>query len=146
MWPCSKARKPAAAEEEPLLPQHEDPNSNTYLQQQLRVKLHNYAIIRALRNGYLPSTNQLVAHLRLFLISDFLNPDNPTLSSAGRQLARDCKTWIRALITVLLDKNGENQLQDIIWYFSKSRVSVDTDDLAGRACQSTAQADTAAGI
>lgn len=143
MWPFSNPQKQArGGETQPLLPQHVD--ENTELQRQLREKLYTYEVLRALYNGFMPTTDQAVAHLRALLVSDFLNPANPTLSQAGRQLSRDCRVWIRTLIDLLCDKNGGNQIQEIIWNFSKSRISVDTGDLAGRASLSKAQADTAA--
>jgi len=45
---------------------------------------------------------------------------------------------------LLQHKNSEDQIQDFIWFLSKSKVSVDVDDLAERASKAKAKADTAA--
>ena len=42
-------------------------------------------------------------------------------------------------------KNSKDQIQDFIWYLSKSRVSVDVEDIARRATRSKAKADATAG-
>ncbi|EEP75982.1 predicted protein [Uncinocarpus reesii 1704] len=141
MLSCCKPRKPSNGETQPLLPQHD---ANTQMQRELQDKLHGYEMVRAVYSGFMPSTAQTVSHLRAFLVSDLLNPDNQTLSKAGRKLSQDCRAWIRVFIEALEDKNGGDQVQEIIWNFSKSRVSVDTADLAGKASLSKAQADTAA--
>nr|KMM65656.1 hypothetical protein CPAG_02002 [Coccidioides posadasii RMSCC 3488] len=141
MLSCCKPRRPRHGETEPLLPQHE---SNTSLQRDLQEKLHGYEMLRAVYSGFMPSSAQIVSHLRALLVSDLLNPDNPTLSSSGRQLAQDCRAWLRVFIQVLRDKNGDDQLQEVIWNLSRSKVSVDTARLAGTASSAKAQADTAA--
>ncbi|WEW57879.1 hypothetical protein PRK78_003346 [Emydomyces testavorans] len=141
MLSCCRTRKPPEGETQPLLPQHE---ANTHLQRELQDKLHGYEIVRAVYSGFMPSSAQIVSHLRAVLVSDFLNPDNPTLSHAGRQLARDCRAWIRVFIDVLRDKNGDDQLQEVIWNFSRSKASIDTSDLAGRVSLAKTRADTAA--
>lgn len=140
---CCRSRKPNHGEQEPLLPQHE---TNTVLQRQLQDKLHGYEMVRAAYSGFMPSTDQIVAHLRALLVSDLLNPDNPTLSSKGRLLVQDLKVWIRAFIEVLCTKNGEDQIQEIIWNLSRSRASVDVPGLVQTAAMSKARADSAAGM
>ncbi|PGH23682.1 hypothetical protein AJ80_02288 [Polytolypa hystricis UAMH7299] len=143
MWSsCFKSRRAANnPETQPLLPQYQD---DTALQRQVHQKLHTYQIVRALSNGYMPSTEQLVANLRALLVSDFLNPDGSSVSNAGRRFARDGRLWIQLFIEFLQGKNKDDQLQDIIWQVSRSKVSVDTGDIASRALQSKAQADTKA--
>ena len=143
------------AQREPLLPRYEQ---DTHLQRALYRKLHSYQMLRALGKGYMPSTEQAVVSLRTLLASDVLNPDtapantsdsgtnyiNPDLSDDGRRLARLARLWIQQLITLLLHKNGADQLQDLLWYLARSRVSVDAGDLAARARRVRGRADAAA--
>ncbi|KAI1876070.1 uncharacterized protein JN550_001566 [Neoarthrinium moseri] len=128
-------------DQEPLLPQYEQ---DTHLQRELYRKLHSYQMLRALTKGYMPSTEQAIINLRTLLASDVLNPDNPDLSDSGRRLARLTKQWLHQFITLLKNKNDEDQLQDLIWFLTKSRISVDVDDLQHRASKSKAKADAAA--
>ena len=143
MWSCCKSRKAATAERQPLLQHTQD---ETTLQHRLRDKLHTYEMIQALSQGFLPSTNQLTGHLRALISSDLLNPDNPTLSMSGRQLARDCRACIRIFIGILHEKNGDDYLQEFIWQFSQSKASLDVAALERQASTTKAHADTAAGI
>ncbi|RYP86167.1 hypothetical protein DL769_000779 [Monosporascus sp. CRB-8-3] len=129
------------SEREPLLPQYEQ---DTHLQRQLSRKLHSYQMLRALSKGYMPSTEQAIILLRTLLASDVLNPDNPDLSADGRRLARLTKLWLQQFITLLQHKNDQDQLQDLIWFLTKSRISVDVEDLTARAQKAKAKADTAA--
>ncbi|EMR65759.1 putative bactericidal permeability-increasing protein [Eutypa lata UCREL1] len=129
------------SEREPLLPQYEQ---DTHLQRELYRKLHSYQMLRALGKGYMPSTEQTIINLRTLLASDVLNPDNPDLSVDGRRLVRLTKLWLQQFITLLLHKNDKDQLQDLIWFLTKSRISVDVDDLASRAKKTKGKADTAA--
>lgn len=143
MWSsCCKSRKPQSGETQPLLPQHED---ETTLQHRLDEKLRTYEVLRAMSRGFLPSTEQGIAQLRVLLASDLLNPNNPSLSLAGRQLARDCRAVVRVFIDVVQEKNGKDQLQEFLWQFSRSKASVDRRDLAERASMAKTRADTAAG-
>ncbi|KAI0431987.1 hypothetical protein F5Y09DRAFT_303174 [Xylaria sp. FL1042] len=139
---CFGLRKEDAdPEQQPLLPQYEQ---DTRLQRELMRKLHSYQMYRALSKGYMPSTEQAIAHLRTLLASDVLNPDNPDLSGSGRRLVRLTKQWLQQFIVLLNNKNSKDQLQDLIWFLAKSRVSVDIDDISARATKVKAKADTAA--
>ncbi|RYP46302.1 hypothetical protein DL768_007469 [Monosporascus sp. mg162] len=129
------------SEREPLLPQYEQ---DTHLQRQLSRKLHSYQMLRALGKGYMPSTEQTIILLRTLLASNVLNPDNPDLSADGRRLARLTKLWLQQFSTLLQHKNEQDQLQDLIWFLTKSRISVDVEDLTARAQKAKAKADTAA--
>jgi hypothetical protein len=102
-------------------------------------------MIRALSKGYLPSTEQLIINLRTLLASDLLNPDNPQLSDSGRLLIKYTKQWLTDFIELLRHKNDADQIQDFIWFLSKSNIHVDTGDLAARASKVRAKADTSAG-
>ncbi|KAI1323980.1 hypothetical protein F5Y16DRAFT_326966 [Xylariaceae sp. FL0255] len=129
------------AEHQPLLPQYQQ---DTHLQRQLYRKLHTYQMIRALSKGYMPTTEQAIINLRTLLASDVLNPDNPDLSDSGQRLMRLTKTWLKQFIDLLNHKNDRDQLQDLIWFFTKSRVSVDVDHLSSKASKAKAKANTAA--
>ncbi|KAI1827744.1 hypothetical protein F4861DRAFT_529220 [Xylaria intraflava] len=128
-------------EQQPLLPQYEH---DTHLQRELAQKLHSYQMYRALAKGYMPSTEQAVVNLRTFLASEVLNPDNPDLSSSSRDLLRQIKKWLHQFIALLSNKNGRDQLQDLIWFFAKSRISLDVDHLGTKAKEVRVKADTAA--
>ncbi|KAK4613606.1 hypothetical protein CLAFUW4_09577 [Fulvia fulva] len=125
----------------PLLPQYHD---DTELQRRLHQKLHTYQMFRAISQGYMPSTEQIIINLRTIMASDVLNPDNPDLSQSGRRLVKYAKTWLQQFMDLLLHKNARDQIQDLLWFLSKSKVSVDVDDIAARAQKSKAKADTAA--
>lgn len=142
MSSCFGWRKSKDADREPLLPQYRD---DTVLQRELHQKLHSYQMIRALGDGYMPTTEQAIVNLRTLLASDVLNPHDPSLSDSGKQLVKYTKRWLQQFIDLLNNKNGENQIQDLFWYLSKSNVSVDVNDLANRAGNAKAKADTAAG-
>ncbi|KAI1089515.1 hypothetical protein F5B19DRAFT_466903 [Rostrohypoxylon terebratum] len=128
-------------EREPLLPQYEQ---DTHLQRELYRKLHSYQMLKALTKGYMPSTEQTIVNLRTLLASDILNPENPDLSNSGRRLVRLTKLWLQQFITLLQHKNDKDQLQDLVWFLSKSQISVDVDDLTSRVKKTKAKADIAA--
>ncbi|OTB12805.1 hypothetical protein K445DRAFT_320604 [Daldinia sp. EC12] len=134
-------KKGTDPEQEPLLPQYEQ---DTHLQRELYRKLHSYQMIRALTKGYMPTTEQAIVNLRTLLASDVLNPENPDLSDSGRRLVRLTKLWLQQFITLLQHKNGKDQLQDLIWFLSKSRISIDVEDLSARAKKTKTKADIAA--
>lgn len=137
---CFGCGKDRDEDQQPLLPQYEQ---DTHLQRQLYRKLHTYQMLRALTKGYMPSTEQTIINLRTLLASDVLNPDNPDLSDSGRRLARLTKQWLHQFISLLKNKNDRDQLQDLIWFLAKSRVSVDLEDLQRQARKSKVKADTA---
>jgi len=101
-------------------------------------------MIRALSKGYMPSNEQVIINLRSLLSAAILNPDNPDLSDSGRLLVKYVKQWLYDFIELLQHKNNKDQIQDFIWFLTKSRVSVDVEDIARRATTSKAKADTAA--
>ena len=142
MSSCFGFRKTKGEDTEALLPQYED---DTSLQRQLHQKMHSYQMVRALAKGFMPSTEQLIINLRTILAADVLNPDNPDLSDSGRLLVKYSKQWLSEFIEMLRHKNDEDQIQDFIWFLSKSRVSLDTDDLANTASKVKSKADATAG-
>lgn len=129
------------SERAPLLPQYEQ---DTTLQAELHQKLHSYQMYRAMSKGYMPSTEQVIINLRTFLSSDVLNKDNPDLSNSGRRLIIQTRQWLQQFMDLLQHKNSEDQIQDLIWFLSKSKITVDVDDLTARAQKSKAKADTQA--
>ncbi|KAJ5888765.1 hypothetical protein N7495_008806 [Penicillium taxi] len=128
-------------ETEPLLPRYED---DTPRQRQLHQKLHSYQMIRAMSEGYMPSTEQTIANLRTLLASDVLNFRNQDIGSVGRQLARDARLWVEALINFLYHKNNQDQLQEFLWRLSQSRASLDGSRVSQHAAHVKSRADTKA--
>ena len=108
-------------------------------------KLHTYLMIRALSEKYMPSTEQTVANLRTLLASDILNSNKPSLSDSGRLLQKHLKQWLTDFIELLRHKNNDDQVQDFIWFLSKSRVSLDTNDLVNATSSAKSKADASAG-
>jgi hypothetical protein len=129
-------------ETEPLLPRY---NDDTTLQNRLHEKLHSYQMLRALSKGYMPSNEQLIINLRTLLSADILNPETSGLSDSGRALVLNTRLWLKQFIELLIHKNDKDQIQDFIWYLSKSRVTIDAYDISQRASRAKAKADTAAG-
>jgi len=126
-----------------LLPRYED---DTALQHKLHQKLHTYQMLRALSKGFMPSTEQAIANLRALLASDVLNANNTDLSESGRQLVRQCRTWLKAFIELLRNKNNEDQIQDLIWSLTKSRISLDVDDMSHQVSKVKARANATASM
>ena len=142
MSSCFGFRKSKTEDTEALLPQYGD---DTSLQRTLHQKMHTYQMIRALSKGFMPSTEQLVVNLRTLLAADILNPDNPDLSDSGRLLLKFTKQWLSQFIEAIRHKNDNDQIQDFIWFLSKSRVSLDTDNITKSAKNVKAKADATAG-
>jgi len=139
---CFGLRKSKAEDTEPLLPQYAN---DTVMQRELYQKLHSYQMFRALGKGFMPSNEQTIINLRTLVAADILNPDNSDLSDSGRLLTKYTKQWLKQFIELLQHKNSEDQIQDFIWFLTKSRISVDVDDIANQASKAKGKADTAAG-
>ncbi len=144
MSSCFGSRKKSSrsGDRQPLLPQYEN---DTSLQRAAHQKMHSYQMLRALTKGYMPSTDQAIVTLRTLLASDFLNPETPGLSDAGRKLMKFTKQWLMQFIELLRSKNDGDQIQDFVWFLLHSRVSVNTQDLIQTAQSTRARADTEAG-
>jgi hypothetical protein len=143
MSSCFGFRKKQRNEDtEALLPEY---NDDTSLQRALHQKMHTYQMFRALSKGFMPSTEQVIINLRTLLASDVLNPDNPELSDSGRRLLKFTKQWITQFIELIRNKNDKDQIQDFIWFLSKSRMSLDTEDLVNTASKVKRKADARAG-
>ncbi|KAL8833760.1 MAG: hypothetical protein Q9170_004093 [Blastenia crenularia] len=142
MSSCFGLRKSKREEDtEALLPQYGD---DTSMQRSVHQKMHSYQMYRALSKGFMPSNEQLIVNLRTLLAADVLNPENPDLSDSGRLLAKYTKQWLAAFIEMLRNKNDNDAIQDFIWFLSKSRLSVDTEDIANKASTVKSKADTTA--
>jgi hypothetical protein len=102
-------------------------------------------MIRAISEGYMPTTEQTIANLRTLLASDVLNLRNQDIGSVGRQLVRDSRLWIQVFIEFLEQKNGQDQLQQFLWRLARSRVEVDSERVSRQATHVKARADTKAG-
>lgn len=140
-WLGFGTRRRRDPERRPLLPQYDD---ETARQQRLHEKLHTYQMLRAMCRGYMPSTEQVIVHLRCLMSADVLNPDGQTLSSSGRALISSAKLWLAQLVEVLRRTNSHDQIQDFIWCLSKARLDVDTRDLGAKAAAYRARADASA--
>ncbi|MCJ1352365.1 MAG: hypothetical protein MMC33_002349 [Icmadophila ericetorum] len=138
---CLGIRKTKGEDTEALLPQYQD---DTTLQRRLHQKMHTYQMLRALSKGFMPSTEQLIINLRTLLASDVLNPDNPDLSDSGRLVLKYSKQWLTEFIEMLRNKNDKDQIQDFIWFLSKARISLDTEDITRNASKIRAKADATA--
>lgn len=138
---CLGGNRKRDADTEPLLPQY---NDETGMQRTIHEKLHSYQQLRALSKGFMPDTEQTIINLRTLLSSEVLNEDNPDLSDSGRRLIKYSRQWLQNFIELLRKKNDRDQIQDLIWFLSQSRISVDTEDIARRAQKSKAKADTVA--
>ncbi|KAI4091936.1 MAG: hypothetical protein LQ344_003754 [Seirophora lacunosa] len=142
MSSCFGLRKSKREEDtEALLPQYRD---DTSMQRSVHQKMHSYQMYRALSKGYMPSNEQLVVNLRTLVAADVLNPDNPDLSDSGRLLVKYTKQWLTQFIEMLRNKNDNDAIQDFIWFLTKSRISLDTEDLANKASNVKSKADTVA--
>ena len=139
-----RRRNHTDADTDPLLPRYDDETSRQRL---LHQKLHSYQQLRALSQGYMPSTEQAIANLRTLLASDLLRPDpdrDAALSPSGRRVVRYTRIWLQQFSELVREKNESDQLQDLIWCLSRSRVSVDVEDLAARAKDAKGKADVTA--
>lgn len=141
MSSCFGFRKSRGDDQRPLLPKYRD---DTTLQRELHQKLHSYQMWRALSKGFMPSNEQVIINLRSLLAADILNPENPDLSDSGRLLVKYSKQFLHEFIDLLQHKNSQDQIQDFIWYLSKSRVNVDAADIARRTSVSKTKADITA--
>ena len=127
-------------EREPLLPRH---NQDTALQAGLKDKLHTYQMLNAVSRGYMPSNEQLVAHL--LHATEILRVVPSDLSHTGKELIRSLREHIKQLVTFFEAKNGSDQIQDFVWYITKARLSVDTEDLERSAQEIRPRADITTG-
>ncbi|RMD39901.1 hypothetical protein DV735_g5220, partial [Chaetothyriales sp. CBS 134920] len=136
-------RKKDDSATEPLLPRHHKDDGPTR-QRVLRRKLHTYAMVKALGEGFLPSNQQAISNLRTLLASDALNANTRELSDAGRRLVRNIRSWVSLVIQILQNKNSGDQIQDFIYALNHSHLSIDLNDVSHQASRAKARADAAA--
>lgn len=134
-------------ERRPLLANGDE---ETQHQRTLHQKLHTYQMVRAIGDGYIPSTTQIAANLRrLHSDDDGDRHHQSDLSVSGQRLSALSERWIDQLITLLERKNGGDQIQDFAWCVRKARlnvdVTVDADDLGRIGSQAMYRAGQAAG-
>lgn len=111
-------------ERQPLLPRH---HQDTSLQTSIEDKLHSFQILKALSDGYMPSNEQLVGHLRHAI--DVLRTVPAGTSSTGKEFIRSFREHLKQLVAFFENKNSADQIQDFLWYAAKARLSIDLDDL-----------------
>ncbi|KAL2444714.1 hypothetical protein ABEF95_017173 [Exophiala dermatitidis] len=138
---CGFGRKRGGEDTAPLLPRYED---DTARERAIHQKLHTYQMLRALSKGYMPSNEQTIINLRTLLASDVLNPNNKDLSESGRLLIRNCRNWLKLFIELLQHKNSQDQIQDFVWNLTKSRISLDVNDIAYTASKAKSRAEAQA--
>ncbi|KIH93591.1 hypothetical protein SPBR_04105 [Sporothrix brasiliensis 5110] len=141
-------------ERRPLLANGDE---ETQHQRTLHQKLHTYQMVRAMGNGYLPSTTQAVANLRRLKRFGEAQGErgnghsrpNAGLSPAGQRLSALSERWVDQLITLAERKNGGDQIQDFAWCVRRARLSVDVgvdaDDLGQLGSRAMYRAGQAAG-
>jgi len=131
-------------EEAPLLPHYDD---DTQRQRRLHEKLHTYQMLRAIGQGYMPSTEQLVVLLRVGMSSDLLEfEDDKELSDAGKRLLRYIGVWLQQFMQLVMNKNEGDRLQDFLWFLTKSKVYLDVGRVEERAQMAKRRADIDTGI
>jgi Family of unknown function (DUF5923) len=115
------------SDRQPLLPKNQ-PNKLTSQElskrREIRHKLRTYEILRALQNGYFPTTRQFTGHLAWILRSGILEPRNRRLSVRGRNTIRDLRGWIEAVSDEAENKNGGDEIQEFIWELSQADIDV----------------------
>ena len=134
-WCCNPCGRSDDENEDtqPLLSDYDDETSR---QRELHKKLHTYQMLRALRQGYLPSTEQAIIQLRVLLASDILNPEEDvrnSLSPSGQLVVKLARQWLAQFIELLRDKNTGDSVQDFLYFLPKGRVELDAHDMLNSA-------------
>jgi hypothetical protein len=121
------------AAREPLIARTSDPASLVKADS-LRRKLKTYEAVLALKEGYMPTTEQLAEWGRYALGSNgVLDSRNRRFSSKGREFVRDLRAWVEAVIDFGLSKNVDDKVQEFIYHTSHMRLFVDMPDVGGAA-------------
>ena len=77
----------------------------------IRSKLRTYEALLAVKQGYMPSTEQATAWARYALrASGVLDSRNRRLSVQGRGFVRDLRAWVEAIVEVGASKNVSDVL------------------------------------
>ncbi|BFZ53265.1 hypothetical protein PYCC9005_000288 [Savitreella phatthalungensis] len=108
-------------------------------------KLRTYLQVKALGQGYLPSTSQVEAHLAAVIQTSVLNPRQRGLSAQSRKAVEDARNFIRALRLFVRDKNDGDLIQEIVWSIRgasvESEFDLDSDAFLSRLDLAQARAD-----
>ena len=88
-------------------------------------KLRTYTALLALRNGCMPDTAQLAAWGRCALRSSVLDSRNRRLSPKGREMVRDVRAWVEALVDLAQAKNYDDKIQEFIWFTRRAGVKAE---------------------
>ncbi|KAG0642565.1 hypothetical protein HOY80DRAFT_617281 [Tuber brumale] len=100
------------SQREPLVANPSDP-SRAQKEAAIRSKLRTYEALLAMKDGYIPSTEQITAWARYALRdSGVLDSRNRRLSVQGRGFVRDLRAWVEAVVEVGLGKNVSD-----VWSF-----------------------------
>lgn len=130
-------------EREPLLEQMDA----TERQAQFRAKMQMFEELKAMSQEYMPSTEQVVRHLKASLESPLVNQgDNGQLSKSSRALSRTFGLWLKQWIVLLESKNAQDQIQDLVWYLSKADLELDVDGIADDVADATSSAKNTAAV
>ncbi|KAG0132129.1 hypothetical protein HOY82DRAFT_304307 [Tuber indicum] len=98
------------SQREPLVANPSDP-SRAQKEAAIRSKLRTYEALLAMKEGYMPSTEQITAWARYALRdSGVLDSRNRRLSVQGRGFVRDLRAWVEAVVEVGLGKNVSDVL------------------------------------
>jgi len=98
------------SQREPLVANPSDP-SRAQKEAAIRSKLRTYEALLAVKQGYMPSTEQATAWARYALrASGVLDSRNRRLSVQGRGFVRDLRAWVEAIVEVGASKNVSDVL------------------------------------
>ncbi|KAI0697282.1 hypothetical protein BC835DRAFT_1339033 [Cytidiella melzeri] len=122
LFSCCRRRKDDK-DREPLLPkQRVDAAANEYLPSQMQlVKLAD--MVAALNAGKLPTQSQLNHMIRLLLRSSAfgqpIDSSYGTLSDVGKEVVSDFRELLESLLLLGLEKNDDDELQELIYEASR---------------------------
>lgn len=132
----NRRQEPPGGENESQPSQDDD----TVRQKRLREKLRTLQMLRALRQGFMPSNQQAIDNLERLRSSSLLDPDSSLLSSSGRALTQSTRILIQQLVQLLLHKNGKDQLQNFIWFLAKAKIDPHLGKVQAKAAASSSKA------
>lgn len=112
-------------ERTPLIPEQHDEHHDTALQASLHKKLHGYLILRALRDGYLPSTEQFVRIMEEFGRSEVFQGKNLVYCSRDtKEFVKLMRGLLQEVVKLVETKNAGDELQELIWWAKKARIEL----------------------
>ncbi|ORY75801.1 hypothetical protein BCR37DRAFT_395478 [Protomyces lactucae-debilis] len=111
----------------------------------LSKKLRTLFQLNALKQGYMPTNEQLQEHLTAHIRSPVLDAKQRGLSKETRQIMDDIRGFLKATGQLLKDKNDGDLIQEIIWNLKSAKahadVEFDGDVFAARLSVTQAKAD-----